>query len=120
MRLNAVDEGGQRGVVGRVARHHLIGQRETVGRDDQRDHHLDAVGTLVAAVAELAFARQGRVRLEIGAGQIVEQNIEPGLKQGALARLEEREELALVVEQPVETAVELVVGDHAVTAQQVT
>ena len=36
----------ERGLVGGVARQHFVGQRETLRRDDQGDHHLHAVGRL--------------------------------------------------------------------------
>jgi hypothetical protein len=39
----------QRLVLWRVAIHYFIGQREAVRRDNQRDHHLQAIRTTVAA-----------------------------------------------------------------------
>ena len=62
MPLDLLQERRQRGRICGVPRHHLVGQREAVRRDDQRDHHLHAVGPLVPAVAvshghALAFCR---------------------------------------------------------------
>ena len=76
--LDAVQEAAQRGVVGGVARHHLVAQREALGRDDQRDDDLHAVAALVAAVAELAqiVGPAVFVALEVGAGQVVQQHVE--------------------------------------------
>ena len=52
--LDAVQEAAQGGGVGSASAHHLVAQREALGRDDQRDDDLPAVTSLVAAVAELA------------------------------------------------------------------
>jgi len=63
--------------VGRVARQNLVASGSPA-RHDERDHHLHAVATLVAAVAEATFvfiiAR--RIGLEIGARQIIEEHVE--------------------------------------------
>src|SRR5260370_22120760 len=50
---------------------------------DQGDHHLHAITALVAAVAVTALVVLviRRVRFEIGAGQVVEQNLEAGAEQ---------------------------------------
>jgi hypothetical protein len=68
----------QRGLVGCVPRQHLVGDREALGRDDQGDHDLHAIFALVTAVAEAALVLfvLRRRRLEIGAGEVVEQHIE--------------------------------------------
>ena len=51
-----------------VAIHDFVGQWKAVRRDDQRDHDLHAIGTLVAAVTELPLAIARRIALKIGAG----------------------------------------------------
>ncbi len=53
--FDLAQEHPQRLAVGGVAGQHLIGQRQAVGRDHQRDHHLRAVRPLVAAVAVAAL-----------------------------------------------------------------
>jgi hypothetical protein len=70
-----------------VASQRLVGQRQPFRRDDQRDDHLHAIGPMVARVAVTALIalRKGRFGLEIGAGQIVEQDIEGGVEQIAPA-----------------------------------
>lgn len=42
----------QRRVIRRVAGEHLIGERKALRRDDQRNHHLHAVGTMITRVTE--------------------------------------------------------------------
>ena len=76
----------------------LVGQREALGRDDQRDDHLHAVGPLVPAVAEAALVGRvvGRVALEVGAGQIVEQDLVGAVEEVPPAGGEVGEERALV------------------------
>ena len=71
--LDLAQHVAQRGAVGGVARQHLVAERKTLGRHDQRDHHLHAVAALVAAIAMAALVRfiVGRRRLEIGAGEVV-------------------------------------------------
>ena len=59
--------------------------------DDQGDHHLYPVATLVPAVAEGALVRKQRIALEIGGCQVVEQHIEARLEQRLPACLEKRE-----------------------------
>jgi hypothetical protein len=59
----------------------FVGQWKTVRRDDQCDHDLHAIGTLVAAVTELPLAIARRIAFEIGAGQIIQEHVEIGLKQ---------------------------------------
>jgi len=72
--LDTLEEARQRGVVGGIARQHLVGQRQALGGDHQRDDHLHAVAALVARVAEAAFVLvlERRIGLEVGAGQVIE------------------------------------------------
>jgi len=56
----------------------FVGEWKTLRRDDQRNDHLYAVATLVAAITEAPIVGVigWRITLEIGAGQIVEQHLE--------------------------------------------
>ena len=73
LRLDLLDKPPQRGLVGGVACHDFVGERQPLGRDDQRDHHLHAVGALVAAVAKLANAfLLWRIALEVGAREVIQ------------------------------------------------
>jgi hypothetical protein len=65
--FNLRQEGAQCGGVRRVADPHLIGQRKPFGRDDQRDDHLHAVGTMVATVAVRVFVAVGKGRMALEA-----------------------------------------------------
>ena len=120
--LDPGQERAERRLVGGVARHHLIGQRQAVGRHHQRDHHLHAVGPMIARIAEAPLVAFGerRVGLEIGAGQIVEQNVEAGVEQVLPACDQMIEQRLLVLEQPVVTAIELVdLGQAEICAQEI-
>ncbi|MCP4304949.1 MAG: hypothetical protein GY788_08775, partial [bacterium] len=50
---DTLQEVGQRGVVGGIAGHHFIGQRQALRGDDQGNHHLDTVRSLVATEGDL-------------------------------------------------------------------
>ena len=128
-RLDLLQEVLQGGGVGGIAGQDLIGQRKALGGDDQGDHHLHAVRPLVAAVAEFALALLaprlspgGRRRaLEIGAGQVVEQNLEADREEALPTRLQGDEEIRLVSQQLIQAAVQLVDLDQAqVLAQEIT
>lgn len=108
LHLDPGKEVGEGRVVGGVAGHHLVSQRQALRRDDQRDHHLDTIRALIAAVAEPALALGRRIDLEVGAGEIVQQHVETDPEQALPARLEERKEVLLVGQQLVQAAVELV------------
>ncbi len=76
--LKPCDERHLRLAVVRVAGHDLVGEREAVGREDERDHDLQAVPAPVAAVAvtlEIAFERLRAVDLEVRAREIEEDDI---------------------------------------------
>jgi hypothetical protein len=112
----------QRRLVRCVSRQNLVGERQTFGRDHQRDHHLHAVGPMVARIAEASFVALGerRLGLEIRAGQIVEQQIEARGEQVAPPLREVFEQRLLVLQKPVVTAVELVdLGEPEIAAQKI-
>jgi hypothetical protein len=121
-RFDAVEEFAQGAVVAAVAGQHFVAQRKAFRCDDQGDHHLPAVTTLVAAVAILAqvFRSAWGVALEIGAGQVVEQDVETRAEQFAPTPLEELEQRVLVFDQPIQTAVQRVLlGQREVRIEQV-
>ena len=110
LRLDLAEEAAQRRLVGGVAGQHFVGKRQAVRRHHQGDHHLRTVRPLVAAIAVaalVAFGHIGGIDLEIGAGQVVEQNVEAGVEQVAPAVDEMAEQRLLVGEQVV------VAGDRA-------
>ena len=59
----------QGGLVGRVAREHLVGERQALRRDDEGDDNLHTVAAFVAAVTETAgiVFVGGHLTLEVGA-----------------------------------------------------
>lgn len=92
----------QRGFVGSVAAHDLVGDGQAVrgddqGDDDLGDDDLEAVGAFVAAVAEgFEVAGLGGVAvgidLEVTAGKIVEKDVEGGVEEAnpAFAQMSEK------------------------------
>ena len=92
----------QRLTVGGVAGENLVGERQVVWRDDQRDDELRAIGPLVATIAMAAlrpFRQIESVDLEIRAGQIVERHVERGVEQIAPALGQMREQSLFVSQQ---------------------
>ena len=112
----------ERRLVGGVAGQHLIGQRQSFGRDDQRDDHLHAIGPMIARVAVTALVafRKRRIGLEIGARQIVEKNVEPGVEQIPPAARQMIEHRLLVRQQKIMAGVKLVaLGKTEILAQKI-
>ena len=110
-----MQEGAQRRLVGGVPGQHLIGQRKAVGRHDQRDHHLHAVAAFVAAVAVAALVgiAPRRSGLEIGARQVVEQNLEPGGEQILPALAQMSKQRRLMLQHLVEATIQGILFDQA-------
>jgi hypothetical protein len=76
---------------------------------------------MIPAVPMAALAVFRRIALEIGAGQVIQQDLEARTEQAFPARLEKAEERALVRDQLVQAAVQGVRLRHAqVFVQQVT
>ena len=101
------------GLVTGVAWHHLIGKRKALRGHHQGDDHLDTVRALVSAVAELTFSGERRVALEVGTGQVIEQDVKARPEQYLPALTKKREEGALVDQQLVQASVQGVVGQHS-------
>src|SRR6266699_2685333 len=99
--------------VGPVAVECLVAERETLAVDDERDHHLFAVGTVIARVAVAHHRILFRRTLHIRARQIVEQHVELGAEQLAVALLQMLLQLRLVRQNPVQASVQPRVVDLA-------
>jgi hypothetical protein len=112
--FNFLQEAAQRRVVGGIAGQNFIRQRKALGRHDQRDHDLHAITALVAAVAvtTLVVLVIRRVRLEVGASQVVEQNLEAGAEQILPALPQVAEQRALVWQHLVQAAIQRVLRDQ--------
>lgn len=107
-------------VIRPVAGQYLIGKGEAFGRDHQRNDHLYAVAAFVTAVSETALALIRGVALEVGAGQVVQQDIERSVEQVAPAANQVIKQRLLVFQQSVMTGVEPVnVHYRAIHAQQI-
>src|SRR5215471_10049158 len=85
--LDAREKAAQCRAVTGVARHHFVGQRQSLGCHHQRDHYLHAIGAMVARVSvpALVIFWKRRIGFKIGAGQIVEQHVEADVEQIAPA-----------------------------------
>src|SRR6516165_10415686 len=107
-----------RGAVVTIAGEHLITQRVTIASDDQADQHLLAVASVVARVAASCLGVGGRFTLEVGAGDIVEQQVIVQTKQASQPALKMHLQSPLAGQQPVEGAVQAVVIDFVVADTQ--
>src|SRR5690606_3166370 len=108
-------------VVRGVASQHLVGQGEALRRHHQRNHHLHAIGTVIARVAKLTnvliFKR--RINLKIGAGQVVQQDIEGDVEQVSPATYQVIKKRLLVLEQSIMTAVQYLFIDRLGSTEQI-
>jgi hypothetical protein len=120
--LDARQKSPQRGLVGGVAGQHLVGQRQAFGRHHQSNDNLYAVRPVIARIAKAALVafRKRRIGFEIGAGQIVEQDVVADVEQIAPARRQVLENRLLVGQQLVVAAIQFVdLGKPGVLAQQI-
>src|SRR5215470_10681836 len=87
---------------------YFIGERKTLGADDQCDDHLHAVRSLIAAIAVAALILWivRRIGLEISAGQIVKQHVKLGLKQILPALSKMTEQRSFMLKHFVQTAIQ--------------
>jgi hypothetical protein len=106
--FDLAQDAAQRRAVGGVSRQHLVGERKALRRHDQRNHDLHAVAALVAAVAVAALVRfiVRRSGLEIGAGEVIQQDFETSPEQVLPALAQMREQRLLVRRNLVQAAVE--------------
>ena len=75
---------------------------------------------VASSIAELTFPGERRVALEVGTGQVIEQDIKARLEQYLPALTKKREEGALVGQQFVQASVQGVIGQHpSRTGQQI-
>ena len=65
-RCAPVEHGGQGGAVLGIAGEHLMGDRKAVAIDNEADHHLLAVRTMVARIAALRLRVGQGLALEVG------------------------------------------------------
>jgi len=70
-----------------VAVEDLIGHRQSLGGHDQTDAQLHAVRTLIARMPALGLRVAGHLALEVGRGDVVEQEVERGPKPLPIALL---------------------------------
>jgi hypothetical protein len=103
--LDGVQEIRQRGLVAGIARHHLVGEGEPFGGDDQRNDHLHAIRALIPAIAKLPLPFVGWHTLEIGAGQVIQQHVEAGIEQAPPPLGEKTETGLLVIQESIQTPV---------------
>lgn len=80
-RFNGPHGGLERGHVDGVAGEDFVSQREALGGDHQGDVQLLAVGAVVARVAAPGFGHRFGGALEVGARQVVEDDVEVGAEQ---------------------------------------
>ena len=121
-RFDPFQKTSQGGPIRGVARHYLISQGKTFGRDHQGDDHLHAVKAFVPAVAILALVsfRKGRGALKIRAGQIIQQHFELHSEEILPARSQVLEERLPVLQQLVQTPIQIVLlGQAEILPQQI-
>ena len=109
-------------LVSGVAGQHLIGQRQAFGRHHQGNDDLHTIRSMIARVPEAALVafRERRIRLEVGARQIIEQHIVADVEQIAPPSHQMIEDRLLVGQQSVMTAIQLVdLGQPGILAQQI-
>jgi hypothetical protein len=81
LRLDRVEDVFERRAIQPVAGEDFVSEREALGRHDEGQHQLFAIGPVIAAVTAPGFGHGLHVALEIGAGQIVEQEIKGRAEQ---------------------------------------
>ena len=100
--------------VAAVAVKGFVAEWETFLVHDERDHQLLAVGPVIAGIAATNHWVLLRRAFHIGAGQVVEQHIELGAEQRAVAFFQVPLQLRFVRQNAVQTAVETRVVDLAI------
>ena len=119
-RLDRLDDGLDGLEILRVARQCQVGQGETVAGHDQRQHDLFAIAAVIAGITAAGQVVLLGQALEVGAGQVVEQQVVVELEQFPELVLQVVLDRLLGFEQPVQGAVQAVLGHGAVRdAEQV-
>ena len=103
--FDAIQKGTQRFLLRTVAVHHFVGQRKSIRSDDQRNHNLHTIRPTIAAIATLGFSALFHLAFKIGAGQIIQQHLEIGMKQLGPFLLQPYEHLLFVLHDPVQAPV---------------
>src|SRR5580693_3079575 len=120
--LDAIEKPPQGRLVRGVAGQHLIGQRQTFGGHHQGNDDLHTIWPVIARVPEapLVAFRKRRIRLEIGARQVIEQHVVADVEQVSPPPRQVIKDRLLVHQQPVVTAVQLVdLSQPCVLAQKI-
>ncbi len=103
-----------------VARQRQVSQGETVTGHDQRQHDLWAITAVIAGITAAGQVVLLGQALEVGAGQVVEQQVKVELEQLAESGLQVVFDRLLGLEQPVQRPVQAVLGHGAIgDAEQV-
>ena len=99
-----------------IPRHHFVSEGKALRGHHQCNYHLYAVIALVAAVAIPALVRciGRRIGFEIGAREVVQQNVKAGCEQVLPALTQMAKQLRLVHEQLVEAAIERILLDQCI------
>ena len=100
----------------------LVRHGKTLRGDNQPDHHLHAVRALVPAVPELALVGGvvGRLDLEVGAGEVIENQVELRPEEIAPPFLKVSEDRFAMGQEPIQAPVKVVLGcEREVLAEEV-
>ncbi len=95
----------QRRAIRCVAIHDFISQWKAIRRHDQSDDHLQAVRPAITTVAAFGLGIPLHLAFEVGAGQVVEQDFEIGLKQIRPFLSQIREDLLFVLQNPIQATI---------------
>ena len=95
----------KRGDIVAVAGEHFIGDRQPFGRNHQSNAHLFAIRPVIATVAAGRFEIFLRQSFDVGAGDIVEQELEANAKPVPIARQQMFAERILLRQQCVQSAI---------------
>ena len=102
-----------------VAVHDLVGQRQAIRRDHQRDHDLQTIRPTIAAVATFGFWIVFHLAFKVGTRQVVQQHLEVGVKQIRPLLPEPDEQILFVRQEPVQASIQpILFGDGEIHAQQ--
>ena len=119
-RLDRRDDGLDGLEILRVARQRQVGQGETVAGHDQGQHDLFAIAAVIAGITAAGQVVLLGQALEVGAGQVVEQQVVVELEQGPELVLQVVLDRLLGLQQAVQGPVQAVLGHGAVgDAEQV-